>query len=245
MVAAGKLIVIVGETASGKSALALRLAQQFNGEIICADSQTLRRGVDIGTAKPSAGERKLVPHHLLDVIGPEEKFSAGRFQELANQAIKDISDRGKLPIMVGGTGLYVDSVVYDYQFGVVGEPDRQALRPNTLIFGLKVEREELSQRITVRVDTMLKAGLENEVQHLANKYGWSAEALRGVGYAQWKGYFDGQQNLAETQLAIIKATRDLAKRQRTWFRRNKSIHWLTAPVEWPEIVAITTTFLND
>src|ERR1039458_1340925 len=102
------LICIVGQTATGKSSLALRIAQAWNGEIICADSWTTRRGVDIGTAKPSAEERKLVPHHLVDVINPDEDFNAALFKDLANKAIADISSRGRVPIMVGGTGLYIE-----------------------------------------------------------------------------------------------------------------------------------------
>src|SRR5476651_1891671 len=115
------LVVIAGETASGKSALALQLARQFNGEIICADSWTVRREADIGTAKPSAAEQALVPHHLLDVAGPDEDFTAAVFKRLANKAIKEIAGRGRLPIMVGGTGLYVDGVIYDFNFLPAGD----------------------------------------------------------------------------------------------------------------------------
>src|SRR5438105_4919924 len=119
------LVVIIGETASGKTELALRLAQEFDGEIICADAWTVRRGVDIGTAKPTAEERALVPHHLLDVVGPCGDFTAAVFKKLATEAIEGISNRGKLPIMAGGTGLYVDSVIYDYGFLPAGNRDNR------------------------------------------------------------------------------------------------------------------------
>ncbi|HVV25434.1 MAG TPA: tRNA (adenosine(37)-N6)-dimethylallyltransferase MiaA [Candidatus Saccharimonadales bacterium] len=296
------LLVIVGETASGKSALALRLAERFDGELICADSWTARREVNIGTAKPSAAERAAVPHHLLDVVGPCEDFTAAVFKELAQAAIEDIAARGKLPIMVGGTGLYIDGVLYDYGFLPAGDranrerfnrlsaqellntvkergiepgdvdvrnkrrlirlletggqrPHKQQLRPNTLVIGLKTERQRLKERIERRVDTMLKAGLETEVRQLAERYGWQCEALKGVGYAQWRGYFEGAdegstglaggtQNREETRQKIIKATLDLAKRQRTWFKRNNSIHWYSTPVKWPTVVAEVTTFLS-
>jgi tRNA A37 N6-isopentenylltransferase MiaA len=192
------LLVIVGETASGKSALALELAQKFDGEIICADSSTIRREVNIGSAKPSAEEQKLVPHHLLDVIGPDEPFTAAQFQKLANQAITDISSRDKLPIMVGGSGLYIDSVIYSYTFFGKGEAvDRDEMRANTLVLGIKIERDELKQRVTRRVDDMLAAGLEDEVQGLVERYGWSCDALKGVGYSQWRGYFEASQTVAE------------------------------------------------
>ena len=286
-----KLITVVGETASGKSTLALEIARQFNGELICADSWTVRRELNIGTAKPTEAEKALVPHHLLDIVGADEDFTAAVFKGLANAAISDISRRGKLPIMVGGTGLYVDGVLFDYGFLAEGDrsarerlnvlsneeilleiaaegielgdvdvrnkrrlirlletngavPTRLELRPNTLIIGLRPERAELEQRVTKRVDTMLAAGLEQEVRGLVERYGWAAEGLKGVGYSQWKGYFAGTESIDETRTRIIKATLDLAKRQRTWFARNKSIQWLTTPVNNTEVVDLITTFLS-
>lgn len=287
----GPLLVIVGETASGKSSLALELAQKLDGELICTDSWTVYEGFDIGTAKPSKLERALVPHHLLDVASPEGGFNAVIFQQLAQAAIDAIHNRGRLPILVGGTGLYIDSVIYHYQFlpatspelrAVLNElsldellaraeaqglktdgidirnkrrvirliendgrlPSRKPLRDNTLILGLRVPREELEMRIEKRVDSMLEQGLEAEVQQLSKRYGWDAEPMKGVGYGQWKDYFLGSQSLAETRSKIIKATSDLAKRQRTWFRRNNSIHWLDTPVNSTEIVDFITTNLD-
>lgn len=115
------LIVVVGPTASGKSALAMRIAQKFNGEIIAADSRTIYRGMDIGTAKPSEEDRHRTPHHLIDVRSPDESFSAAEFKSLAAAAIADIHTRGRLPVLVGGTGLYVDAVLFNYQFGPVAD----------------------------------------------------------------------------------------------------------------------------
>lgn len=111
------LIVITGPTASGKSEVALRLAEKWNGEIICADSRTVYRGLDIGTAKPSAEDRGRVRHWLLDVVSPEQRFTAVDFQKLAREAISDIRSRGKIPFLVGGSGLYIDSVVLNFVFG--------------------------------------------------------------------------------------------------------------------------------
>lgn len=239
-----RFLAIVGETASGKSALALQLAQRFDGEIICADSATVRRGLEIGTAKPTVADQALARHHLLNIVGPNERFTVADFKRLAEQAINDISGRGKLPIMVGGTGLYIDSVLYDYKFGTKGEPDRQAIREDCLTLGINIERAELKERIAKRLDDMLAVGLEAEVKGLADRYGWDCLALKNVGYAQWCDYFDGQKSLAETHQNIIKATLDLAKRQRTWFKRNKSIHWLSTPVNLADAVATVTTFLN-
>lgn len=286
------LVVVVGETASGKSALALKLAQEFNGEIICADSWTVRREVNIGTAKPTAGERALVPHHLLNVASPCEDFTAAVFKKLANEAISGIAKRGKLPIMVGGTGLYIDGVIYDFGFLPAGDrqareelnklsnqelldkirelglelgdidsrnkrrlirlietggavPTKKELRGSTLVIGLQPDRQELKNRIEARVDAMLSAGLEAEVKALSARYGWDCEALKGIGYAEWRDYFLGVQNLTETRQKIIKNTLDLAKRQRTWFKRNKSIHWFSTPVNWHDIVELITTFLSN
>lgn len=285
------LLVIVGETASGKSDLALALAQRLNGEIICADSWTVRREVNIGTAKPTLAQQALVPHHLLDVAGPDEDFTAAVFKKLANAAMQDITNRGKLSIMVGGTGLYIDGVVYDYGFLQEGDrearkalndlsndqllqqirnlglelgdidtrnkrrlirlietngarPSRKEMRANTYIIGVKNDSDVLNERIEKRVDTMLADGLEQEVAGLVKRYGWDCEALKGVGYSQWKDYFLGTQDLLGTRAKIIKATKDLAKRQRTWFKRNKSIQWLHAPVNLEQIVESITTKLS-
>lgn len=285
------LVVLVGETASGKTELAIKLAQALQGELICADSWTVRREANIGSAKPTKTERALVPHHLLDVAGADEDFTAAVFKGLANQAIADIASRGKLPIMVGGTGLYVDGVIYDYGFLPQGDrtarqalnqlsqpellariaqkglelgdidtqnkrrlirlietngqqPTRQSLRPNTILIGLKTDRARLEARIIARTDAMLAAGLEAEVASLADRYGWDCEALKGISYAQWKDYFLGADTRDQVRQKIIKATLDLAKRQRTWFKRNKSIHWFATPVNQADVVEFVTTQLK-
>jgi tRNA dimethylallyltransferase len=111
------LVVIVGPTASGKTALAIELAEQFGGEIICADSRTIYKGMDIGTAKPTATEQARVPHHGLDLVEPNERFNVADFKTYAEQKIAEIRERGRIPFLVGGTGLYVDAIIYDYQFG--------------------------------------------------------------------------------------------------------------------------------
>ncbi len=120
------LVVITGPTASGKSALAMHMAKKYNGELICADSRTVYKGMDIGTAKPTKKDQTEVRHHLLDLVEPDQHFSAAQFKGLANKAIDDITARGKLPIMVGGTGLYVDAVIFDYTFGEPADPKRRA-----------------------------------------------------------------------------------------------------------------------
>lgn len=122
----GKLIVICGPTASGKTALALDLASRYNGEIVCADSRTIYREMDIGTAKPTADEQTRVKHHLLDVVDPGERLSAAAFKALAEASIAEIKSRGKLPFLVGGSGLYIDAVVFDYEFPGAANAERRA-----------------------------------------------------------------------------------------------------------------------
>ncbi|MGB3945522.1 MAG: tRNA (adenosine(37)-N6)-dimethylallyltransferase MiaA [Candidatus Saccharimonadales bacterium] len=127
------LIAIVGPTASGKTSLALSIAERYNGEIICADSRTIYRGMDIGTAKPSPAEQKRVRHWGLDLVEPGEHYSAAEFQQYAMRAIDDIRKRGKLPLLVGGTGLYVDAVLYDYTFGPkASDSERRKLEQQTV-----------------------------------------------------------------------------------------------------------------
>lgn len=281
------LIAIVGETGSGKSALALELASQFNGEIIAADSRTIYRGMDIGTAKPSPEEQAMVPHHLIDVVDPNETFSAADFKRLAEKAIDDIGERGKVPFLVGGTGLYADAVLYDFSFrpkpdlvlreklqkmsvsqlqhllleadiplpeneqnprhlirayetkGVL--PERHLLRCNTLIIGLTVDREKLRATITHRVDAMVAAGLIEEVRAIADMYGWDAPALQAPGYKAMRSYIDGNCSMEEAKTLFIQNDMQLAKRQRTWFKRDKHIHWICKKAEAVDLI---TTFLN-
>lgn len=283
------LIVIVGETASGKSAFATQAAKKFNGELICADSWTVRSQLDIGTAKPSPLERSEITHHLIDIVEPCADFSAAAFKRLATSTISEVSSRGKLPVMVGGTGLYIDSVIFDYSFlpspsiqlrdelnllkieellarinnlGYSLEdidirnkrrlirlietegkrPQQQKMRPNTLVIGMTRNRQELEARIVHRVEEMIEHGLEHEVRILSEKYGWDCEALKGIGYQEWRLYFEGSQNLEQTKERIIKNTLGLAKRQRTWFKRNKHVEWIC---KTDEMIDLITTFLNN
>jgi tRNA dimethylallyltransferase len=250
------LVVIVGETASGKSELALELAERFNGEIICADSRTVYRGMDIGTAKPTKEDQARVPHHLLDIVDPGEVFTVADFKRLAEEAIQDISMRSKLPIMVGGTGLYIDAVVYDYTFATKGarrdtanprhvakadSGSRSSLRLQTLILGLSPDREVLRTRVAHRVDAMVASGFVDELRNLVDRYGWDVPALQAPGYKAFRGYMNGSLSMDEAKALFVQNDLQLAKRQRTWFKRNNSIHWIKNRYE---AVDITTTFLS-
>ena len=141
------LIVITGPTASGKSALALELAERYNGEIICGDSRTVYKGMDIGTAKPSIEDQNRVPHHLLDVVTPDERFTAADFQTLAQEAIHNIRSRGKIPFVVGGTGLYIDGLILDYEFGNDADVElrkkREQMTTDELLVELKKQQIEV------------------------------------------------------------------------------------------------------
>lgn len=284
------LLVIVGETASGKTALALALAKKLGGEIICADSRTVYRGMDIGTAKPSPTEQAMVPHHLLDVVAPNEHFNAADFKRLATVVMKDIHKRDKLPIIVGGTGLYIDALLFNYKFRapadaalrqalagksvtelqhLLREKDitlpenaknprhliraletggqastRAQLRSNTLVIGLRLDRDTLKERITKRVDNMVRQGLAGEVERLVEQYGWEAEALKTTSYRAFRDYLMGSISLAGAKQCFIKNDLALAKRQRTWFKRNKSIHWLDTPVNLADVVVLVTSRLD-
>lgn len=150
------LIVITGPTASGKSGLAMELAEKFGGEIVCADSRTIYKGMDIGTAKPTQEERERVPHHLLDVVEPGEKYTVVDFQHQAYQAIRDIRGRGKIPFLVGGTGLYIDSVVLKYTFAKDLNVLGQRNNPATLMRKTTGELQEMIKKQQLEMPNNLK-----------------------------------------------------------------------------------------
>jgi tRNA dimethylallyltransferase len=283
------LIAVVGFTASGKSALGMHLAKQFSGEIIAADAMTVYRKFDIGTAKPTKKEQSEIQHHLLDIADATAGFSAAEFKQRAEKSIADIAARGKLPILVGGSGLYVDSILYDYDFRKVAADTKKRaelnaksvseliaiaqanqldtksidsnnkrrlirlietngqtvapkpLRKNTLVLGINVPREVLRERVVARVEHMLEQGLEDEVRTVSDIYGWDVEPMRSIGYREWQAYFAGSKSLNEVKDELVTHTMQLAKKQRTWFRRNGNIKWVN---NFDEAVEHTTTFLN-
>jgi len=269
-----RLVAIVGPTAAGKTGLGISVAREFGGEVVCADSRTVYRGMDIGTAKPTAAERKLVAHHLLDVADPDEPVTAASFKAMAEAVVTEIIGRNKLPVVVGGSGLYVYGLLYDFQFPAGArtaeriamerqpledlveqlwreDPDRasevdiknrrrviraletvglprqrsMALGPETRLVGLRPPQEALNNNIIQRVDAMLQMGLVDEVRNLAREYDPELEVLRSPGYAEILGFLDGEYSLEVARERIILHTRQLAKRQLTWFKRNADIVW--------------------
>lgn len=284
-----KLLALVGPTASGKTRLAVELAKRFSGEIISADSMQIYRTMNIATAKPTVEEMAGIPHHLIDCLDPEEAFSVSDYVSLAREKIREIHGRGHLPILAGGTGLYIDSVVQHVTFSEQPEDPRlreelyrqakkdqgkelyeslcridpqaaEQIHPHnfvrlvravevyrltgktltqhkeksrrepspyeTCMIGLNAtDRQFLYDRIDLRVDLMMKAGLLEEARkvlfskHL--KTAWNA-----IGYKELKPYFDGAASLDECIGKIKQESRRYAKRQLTWFRRNPQIHWV-------------------
>ncbi len=269
-------IVILGPTASGKTGMSLEIAKNIgNTEIICADSRTIYRGMDIGTAKPSHEELEIVPHHLLDILDPDQPYSAAQFQKQANQLIKEIKGRGNIPMLVGGSGLYIFSVIYEYSFPAgpvsparlelqskdidelksilqyldsdqyskidINNPRRviraietagmekqqnDVVRDDVCVIGLAPDMSELERRISHRTKQMLVDGLVDEVRSLIDKYGADPEPFNTTGYREIVDYLNGNVSLDKTEELINIHTRQLAKRQMTWFKRSKDINWV-------------------
>ena len=286
----GKMIVLTGPTAVGKTALSIALAKEIGGEIISADSMQVYRYMDIGSAKISKEEMQGVPHHLIDVLDPSEEFHVYRFQQMAKEAVKEIYQKGHIPIVVGGTGFYIQALLYDIDFST--EEDHTALRaelektaaekgsaylheqlkeldpvsaqeihPNNQkriiralefyrlngakisdhnqmqrqkeaaydfrYFVLNDDRARLYQRIEERVDEMLEKGLLNEVKRLKEMgYQRDLVSMQGLGYKELLSHLAGECTLDEAIYLIKRNTRRFAKRQLTWFRRERNIIWL-------------------
>ena len=272
------LIVILGPTASGKTAYAIQLARLIGGEVICADSRTVYRGMDIGTAKPTEPERAGVPHWGLDLTEPDQRYSLYDFQRYAMAKIAEIRQRQHVPLLVGGSGLYINSVIYDYRLaGGDYDPTTRAeleklpsdelrqlaikrgaklprnldnkrrlvrsletggvsnncghLGRQTIVIGIAVDKEKLSQRISERAKQMLERGLVDETERLVARYGM-VEPLRRNAYGVVAKYLTGQIYEAELIEQISVKDRQLVKKQLTWWRNPRwasDIMWRTLP----------------
>ncbi|MDD4358595.1 MAG: tRNA (adenosine(37)-N6)-dimethylallyltransferase MiaA [Candidatus Pacebacteria bacterium] len=269
-----KLIVVLGTTATGKTDLAIKLAKEFNGEIVSADSRLVYKKMNIGTAKPT--DFQGIKHYLIDIKNPEEEYNVALFKKDAEKAIDNILKKGKIPFLVGGTGLYISSIVNNIDFPEI-KPDlklRKELEEKTeeelfemyklldkegaelidkknkrrlvraievakvrnffkntkrkpkfdiLELGISVEKEELKKRIEKRVDKMIEEGLEKEVKKLSEK----APILETIGYGEWKEYNNREEVIERIKINTFK----FAKRQMTWFKRDKAIKWIKSYTE--------------
>ncbi len=285
-----KLIVVCGPTASGKTDLAIVLAKKFNGEIVNADSRQIYKEMDIATAKPTLDYGLQTPdyivdginHYLLDIINPDENFTLSDYKDQAQKTIKEIIKKGKIPFLVGGTGLYIKAIVDNLEIPRV-EPDlvlrrelesksaeerikmlkeidpetyekidiqnpRRVIRAlevvlstgesflkqqkkgkplyDVLQLGIKVDKENLYERINKRCEKMIEAGLVQEAKRLAQKYSWELPSMSGIGYRQMRDYIEGKMTLEEAIEWLQTDTRHYAKRQMTWFRKDERIHWI-------------------
>ena len=284
-----KVIVICGPTASGKTALSIELAKKINGEIVSCDSMQIYKDMNIGTAKPTIEEMQGIKHYLLDFIEPDKRYSVAEFKKDAEKAIEEILAKEKIPIVVGGTGLYVDSLIYGIEYqdiqldeeyrkelelivnekglGILYEQakqiDEQAMkkissndkkrimrvleiykatgknkteqemesRKNEVkydfkVFSLNMDREVLYDRINKRVDIMIEQGLIEEVKNIIQKYSEFPTAMQGLGYKEVVEYLNGKCSKEEMIEKIKMETRRYAKRQLTWFRKNKQTIWI-------------------
>lgn len=283
------LMVILGPTAVGKTEFAITLAQQIDGEIISADSMQIYKKMNIGTAKPTEEEMKLIPHHLVDCIMPDQEFTVADFQQRVDQIIPEISRKNFIPMLVGGTGLYIQALTAGFLFPEMKtdwelreklhhlakergnesvhaqlkqvDPEladklhpndlrrvirgievyqqtgkrssyfhqlakKQPERYNTIKIGLQRPREELYQRINLRVDLMIEQGLVEEVEQLLEEgYSPNLVSMQGLGYKEIVGYLRGDYDLTRAIYLLKRNTRHFAKRQLTWFNRDDSVIW--------------------
>jgi tRNA dimethylallyltransferase len=300
-------VVVVGATASGKSSLAVHLAEQFNGEIVSCDSVAVYREMEIGTAKPSFEDRARVPHHMIDVVWPDEACTAGDYSRGAREAIAGITARGKLPIVAGGTGLYLRALID----GLFPAPPRQpelraelrreaeehgperlharlavldaaaaraihandvskvvraievslaAAQPMTEMWqqgrdaltgyrivriGLDPGRERLYERINQRAAEMFDRGLVEETERLVERYGYDCRVLGSLGYAEAVAVLRGEMTRDEAVAKAQQGHRNYAKRQGTWFRRDREIQWLKGAGGDEEVVGSACSLIRE
>lgn len=245
-------IVILGPTGSGKTGVSIEIAKKIDGEIISADSRAIYKGMDIGTAKPTSEEQQGVPHYGIDLVNPDERFTVADWKAYAEGKIIDIKSRGKVPMIVGGTGLYIDALIYDYHFkGPTGHKisdyeqkscsDRQQIKGDYIIVGIDWPTEELRSRLSKRIEQMFSPELFEEVKKLVQLYGWKNQAMKSDIYEYaWK-YLQGKLTLEEAKQRCFFEDWHLAKRQLTWFKRNRQIVWLKLNDVLPYVVSKIAT----
>ena len=240
-----QVIVIVGPTGSGKTGVSLEIAKEVEKrglggysrvEIISADSRAIYKEMDLGTAKPTLAEQRLVKHWGIDLVNPGQRFTVADWKMYTEAKIEEIFSRGNLPIIVGGTGLYVDALIYDYSFGVskkvvqngkIEYPDRQEMCSRYRVFGIKVDSDILRQRLYERANKLFNQALYDEMQNLIDKYGWNNQAMKSNIYQFAFKFLNGELSREEAIRLNVLDDYHLAKRQMTWFKRNDKIVWLS------------------
>lgn len=228
-----KVLIILGATSTGKSSLAIKLAEILQTEIISADSMAIYKKFNVGTAKPTAEELSKIRHHLVNILEPEEKFSVVEFVSRAKKIISEINLQKKIPIVAGGTGLYIQALLEGYKFDESKSrkkffAESGNLMYNAAVFGLTMKREELYKKIDERTQKMFSDGLVEEVQKLlAEGVKKNSQAMLGIGYKEVLKFLDNKMTLDETIAEVAKNTRNFAKRQLTWYRRMNYIKWFT------------------
>ena len=302
------LIILTGPTAVGKTKASIGLAKAVDGEIISADSMQVYRHMDIGSAKIKPEEMEGIPHHLIDVLEPDDEFHVVKFQQLAKKAMREIWERGHIPIVTGGTGFYIQALLYDIDFdenekedacrkeleayarehgaealheklALVDPASAEMIHPNNIkrviralefyeqtgkrisehnetqrqrespyafaYFVLTDDRAHLYERINRRVDQMIEEGLVNEVQALKDKgYTKQLVSMQGLGYKEILDYLDGNCTLEEAIYTIKRDTRHFAKRQLTWFKRERDVIWLDKQAFGYDDAAILTDMIS-
>ncbi len=217
-----KILIIGGSTAVGKSEFALTLSKKLKMEIISADSIQVYKGLKVGTSKPSEDEKKICPHHLIDIVPTNSTFNAYNFMFLSKQLITQILSRGNLPVIVGGTGLYIESLLYDYNFKKK-ERSNQAVYDYTLLI-LNQNREKLYKKINKRVDKMIQNGLVEEVKMLKESgLIENNQCSTAIGYKEILAYLNDEYSLECAIEKVKQNTRNYAKRQITWFKHMDGI----------------------
>ena len=240
-------IVILGPTGSGKTGVAIKIAKAIGGEIISADSRAIYQGMDIGTAKPTREEMQNIPHYGLDLVKPGERFTVADWKSYAEAKIRDIKSRRHTPIIVGGTGLYIDALIYDYQFkGPTGAKigdfeqktcsDRTSVKGDYLLIGIKWSTPELRARLKKRINQMFSSSLFAETRKLVLEYGWDNGAMKSDAYEYAWRYLQGELSLDEAKRQCFYEDWHLAKRQMTWFKRNPEIIWLELDKVYPYVL---------
>jgi tRNA dimethylallyltransferase len=220
-----KIVVIFGPTATGKTKLALALAEKIGTEIISADSIQVYKEFNVCNAKPSANELSFIKHHLINHISVSEEYSVGRFCEEAKSIITRLYQSGKIPIIAGGTGLYIDALLKNFNFQKSANEIKEEIY-KSLKIGLNFyERKKLYKMINIRTDKMFKNGLTEEVKFVRENFKVSKTASAAIGYKEVLPFLDGLVTLEEAVETVKLKTRQYAKRQITWFRREKNTHW--------------------